>query len=300
MGTEFLVDVQRTPWERAALLLKTAQQQLPHLQLNILHKNWWLAKPVDGAMGKGIVLFGGASASDNLAALPLPFSGRTSEGYVLQKYLETPHLVDISLLNKLDGTPNGHAAACTQCSELALYKYNLRMFVLVRWVADPSVWVYNKGYIDLCARPFVDTYGAEVQEAHISNLSIRGRCGSSSLKRIWSTATFRRYLQQSTGRDVWEEDILPGVRTAVARIMTCLLPLRAGGQRHEETAHASQRQPWRRLGFDFALDNTFHTWLLEVNHRPGMRSPKGLTGEDKRHFLEPQSPKVGGFMEIWM
>ena len=24
-------------------------------------------------------------------------------------------------------------------------------------------------------------------------------------------------------------------------------------------------------GFDFTLDETLHVWLLEINHRPGMR-----------------------------
>ena len=31
-----------------------------------------------------------------------------------------------------------------------------------------------------------------------------------------------------------------------------------------------QRHPWRRFGFDFALDEHFKVWLIEVNHRPGM------------------------------
>eukprot|EP00438_Fugacium_kawagutii_P027342 Skav236347 [mRNA] locus=scaffold918:93635:94882:- [translate_table: standard] len=31
-----------------------------------------------------------------------------------------------------------------------------------------------------------------------------------------------------------------------------------------------QRQPWRRFGFDFTLDEDLHVWLIEVNHKPGM------------------------------
>ena len=52
-------------------------------------------------------------------------------------------------------------------------------------------------------------------------------------------------------------------------------------------------------GFDFTLDETLHVWLLEINHRPGMRldvlgssysprkSPKGWKGDAKRRLLAP-------------
>ena len=275
-----------TALQKAAMLLTEIEHELPQLQLELLQKNWWLAKPVDGAMGKGIVLFGGMPSAEDLNISALPFTGRMSEGYVLQKYLEKPHLINISSLVDLDNKLHGRTREV--CGH-AFYKYNLRVLVLVRWVEDPSVWVYDKGYIDLCPIPFAEAFGDEAEGAHISNLAFRGHTAEDIRKRIWSTDTFREYLQQTSGRDVWAEDIVPQVRDAISRIIGCIGPLKSGlteGARQEASASKPGRQPWRRFGFDFALDHDFHVWLVEANHRPGMKAPRGPSGEDKRRFLD--------------
>ncbi|CAE7607002.1 TTLL3A [Symbiodinium necroappetens] len=274
-----------SPMRKAEMLVRLVEQELPHLQLDLLQNNWWLAKPVDGAMGKGIILFGGLSCAEDLQVSTMPFWGRMSDGYVLQKYIEKPHLVHMPGLIDIDNRRGRHTAeACVdEC-----YKYNLRMLVLVRWVEDPSVWVYDKGYIDLCAMPFAAEYGAGVQEAHVSNLPCKGK-GTGVRKRMWSTDTFRQYLQECAGRDVWAEEIVSQIRTAISRALNCLLPLTTGpgcSSRDDFNSTPPVRQPWRRFGFDFALGTNFHVWLVEVNHRPGMKAPKGPAGEDKRQLLE--------------
>ncbi|CAE7887462.1 TTLL3A [Symbiodinium sp. KB8] len=274
-----------SPMRKAEMLVRLVEQELPHLQLDLLQNNWWLAKPVDGAMGKGIILFGGLSCAEDLQVSTMPFWGRMSDGYVLQKYIEKPHLVHMPSLIDIDNRRGRHTAeACVD----EFYKYNLRMLVLVRWVEDPSVWVYDKGYIDLCAMPFAAEYGAGVQEAHVSNLPCKGK-GTGVRKRMWSTDTFRQYLHECAGRDVWAEEIVSQIRTAISRALNCLLPLTTGpgcGSRDDFNSTPPVRQPWRRFGFDFALGTNFHVWLVEVNHRPGMKAPKGPAGEDKRQLLE--------------
>ena len=283
----------------AALVLEEVYQQHPHLQASMLQRNRWLAKPVDGAMGKGIVLFGNISSSEDLSVSYLPFAGRASEGYVLQKYLENPHLVNIRLLIEV-GDRRCERAAVAEIGEELCYKYNLRILVVIRWAEDPSVWVYDQGYIDLCPSPFAQACGEEVQEAHISNLAVHAKCTPAIRKRMWSTDTFGQYLQQTIGRDVWAEDIVPQVRNAVARIISCAMPLQAGGDRRKESEGSSVRQPWRRFGFDFALDSDLHAWLIEANHRPGMKAPKGMAGEDKRELLESllHCARMGGTREV--
>eukprot|EP00439_Symbiodinium_sp_Y106_P032876 s5160_g3.t3 len=271
-----------SPMRKAELIVRRVEQELPQLQLDLLQNNWWLAKPVDGAMGKGIVLFGGLSRAEDLQISTMPFCGRMKDGYVLQKYIEKPHLVHMSSLIDIDNRLGGHTAeACVD----EVYKYNLRMLVLVRWVEDPSVWVYDKGYIDLCAMPFAEEYGAGVQEAHVSNLPCKGK-GIGVRKRMWSTDTFRLYLQERSGRDVWAEEIVSQIRTAISRALSCLLPLTTGCTSHDDSKSTPVRQPWRRFGFDFAVGKNFHVWLVEINHRPGMKAPKGPAGEDKRQLLE--------------
>ncbi|CAE7626417.1 TTLL3A [Symbiodinium sp. CCMP2456] len=290
---EFWEGLHLSPMRKAEMLVRRVEQELPHLQLDLLQNNWWLAKPVDGAMGKGIILFGGLSCAEDLQISTMPFSGRMSDGYVLQKYIEKPHLVHMPSLIDIDNRRGRHTAgACVD----EFYKYNLRMLVLVRWVEDPSVWVYDQGYIDLCAMPFAEEYGAGVQEAHVSNLPCKGK-GIGVRKRMWSTDTFRQYLQECAGRDVWAEEIVSQIRTAISRALSCLLPLTTGpgcSTRDDFNSTPPVRQPWRRFGFDFALGTNFHVWLVEVNHRPGMKAPKGPAGEDKRQLLESLLPRFLG------
>jgi hypothetical protein len=50
--------------------MRTVSSELPELQLNILVSNLWVLKPIDGAMGKGIVVFGGTKDIDSCAILP--------------------------------------------------------------------------------------------------------------------------------------------------------------------------------------------------------------------------------------
>ena len=38
--------------------------------------------------------------------------------------------------------------------------------------------------------------------------------------------------------------------------------------RHQD--EPPSRQPWRRFGFDFTVDQDLQVWLIEVNHKPGM------------------------------
>ena len=39
--------------EDAEALVKAFEEAMPSLQPKILRRNWWLLKPVDGAVGKG-------------------------------------------------------------------------------------------------------------------------------------------------------------------------------------------------------------------------------------------------------
>ncbi|CAK9097212.1 unnamed protein product [Durusdinium trenchii] len=276
--------------EDAEALVKAFEEAMPSLQPKILRRNWWLLKPVDGAVGKGIGLLGGLGSNMPQIA-PEMFKGRASDGYILQKYVEMPHLLDPSLLQEAEQAelawqPTTSSAAAPRVvregTPPAMFKYNLRHWVLINWTgSDPPVWFYEHGYIELCTTPFTESL--EVG-SHIANLSQQGKPTlSAPCKRMWSTSTLSRYLEAVTGKDLWTTQILPEIKQVVARIVAAACPLRTGTE--DGVEEKKQRHPWRRFGFDFALDEHFKVWLIEVNHRPGMKCAKGWQGDAKRRLL---------------
>ncbi|CAJ1371528.1 unnamed protein product [Effrenium voratum] len=225
--------------------------------MGLLRKNWWLLKPVDGANGKGIHLLTDLHLGGSPSLPMAECRGRAAQGYIVQKYVERPHLLDPAQMGEASNAPS------------ALYKYNLRILAAIRWDEVPSIWVYEEGYINLCAEPYAHSEAG----AHISNLP--GVC-----KRMWSTRMFSKYLARSNA-DVWGDHVLPSIKKQISRIVSAASPLRGPKPSPERT-----RQPWKRFGFDFMLDEDLHVWLIEANHRPGMSCPKGPAGEEKRSLLE--------------
>eukprot|EP00435_Cladocopium_sp_Y103_P013360 s1313_g3.t1 len=278
----------------AELLLRRVEE-LPWLQMKINEKNWWLLKPVDGAVGKGIVLFGGLGSEKPLEIPSEIFKGRATDGFILQKYVERPHLLDDRKLLKVEQAKE--VADMELVADVPMFKYNLRHWVLIRWTgADPPVWLYEKGYIELCFHPFSATLESG---SHIANLAPEpGQSRAFSeptvpCKRMWSTDVLARYLEATTGSDVWSSRILPQLHRVVANTVAAACPLRSFGAQEDgepcdlttQQTQRTQRQPWRRFGFDFTLDEDLQVWLIEVNHKPGMKSPKGWVGEAKRRLL---------------
>ena len=243
---------------QAVCILEAAHRD-PLLQMGLLRKNWWLLKPVDGANGKGIHLLTDLHLGGSPSLPMAECRGRAAQGYIVQKYVERPHL-DPAQMGEASNAPS------------ALYKYNLRILAAIRWDEVPSIWVYEEGYINLCAEPYAHSEAG----AHISNLP-----GSSVCKRMWSTRMFSKYLARSNA-DVWGDHVLPSIKKQISRIVSAASPLRGPKPSPERT-----RQPWKRFGFDFMLDEDLHVWLIEANHRPGMSCPKGPAGEEKRSLLEP-------------
>lgn len=218
-----------------AELLLHRVEKLPWLQMKINEKNWWLLKPVDGAVGKGIVLFGGLGVEKPLEVSTEMFKGRGTDGFILQKYVEKPHLLDVWKLLKVE---QGNELAVMELVDV-LFKYNLRHWVLIRWAgADPPVWLYEKGYIELCFHPFSATLESG---SHIANLAPEpGRSPASPAlpKRMWSSDVLARYLEATTGSDVWSTQILPQLHRVVADTVAAACPLRTFGAQEP-----AERQP---------------------------------------------------------
>ncbi|CAK9094616.1 unnamed protein product, partial [Durusdinium trenchii] len=158
--------------EDAEALVKAFEEAMPSLQPKILRRNWWLLKPVDGAVGKGrfgwwfriaklprgskiqstgsddqecIGLLGGLGSNMPQIA-PEMFKGhrgRASDGYILQKYVEMPHLLDPSLLQEAEQAELAWQPTTSSAA------------------APRVVWFYEHGYIELCTTPFTESLEAQ-------------------------------------------------------------------------------------------------------------------------------------------
>jgi hypothetical protein len=87
-------------------------QRLPDLQLDLLVSNVWIVKPATSAMGRGITFLpqggggGGGGAGGGGGGGKLEKAGGDGQGYIVQKYIERPHLL----------SPQGLARARTALS----------------------------------------------------------------------------------------------------------------------------------------------------------------------------------------
>ena len=177
----------------------------PSCQLGLLRDNVWLLKPSlnGGGNGRGIMLLdrlplGGSPGSgrDDVPALLLAWVaavGRSGSGgqndlkhgFVLQKAVERPHLLNRELL--LRHWPTGHPLPSQPLPALTPddgpaehFKYNWRAYVLASLAAPcPSAYLYEAGYVDLCPLAFTRALNPGAQ---VSNTVRQRSCCRSRLR----------------------------------------------------------------------------------------------------------------------
>lgn len=183
-----------------------------------------------GGNGRGILLFDrlpeGADVAEQLLAWMVSV-GRAGtggvndakHGYILQKAVEHPHLLDRGTL--LQHWPGGFprsdevpTVAIVQDVPQELYKWSWRIWVLGSMGADPgpSAWLYKESYLDLSGLPFTRKLYAG---AHVSNLQPPGRYFA-SFHRQWDLKALGQYflhssrtkLRSQKGADLLAPDVL--------------------------------------------------------------------------------------------
>ena len=263
------------------------------LQLPLLRHNVWALKPSCGQFGRGILLM------DRLPARPAELLdwvacvGRggqkggkdLTQGCVLQKLIECPHLLDRQVL---DFRENGSAQLQGTMPQAPTLKYNLRMIVLATLRLPCRIWLYRHGFVSVALRAYTQELNPL---SHITNL--RQGNGNDSQRR-WPLDDLGRHLQMEKAGSL-DEVIIPQVR----RIVSCLfhalamppcslLPLE---ETTEVTGNRSATgRKVRRFGFDFLIDDRLSAWLLEVNFlKNGYalgHAQAGPAGDPKRAFVD--------------
>ena len=208
----------------------------PSCQLGLLRDNVWLLKPSlnGGGNGRGIMLLGrlplgcspGSAGRDDVPALLLAWVaavGRSGSGgqndlkhgFVLQKAVERPHLLNRELL--LRHWPTGHPLpsqplppATADDGPAEHFKYNWRAYVLASLAApSPSAYLYDAGYVDLCPLAFTRALNPGAQVSNTVRQRSFCRCrlrvgflnwSGLSLADAWRRGRRSRPLPAAVGR----------------------------------------------------------------------------------------------------
>ncbi|KAL9954907.1 hypothetical protein ACROYT_G042493 [Oculina patagonica] len=196
---------------------------------NSCEEKVWIAKSSSGAKGKDIFI------SDDIEAI-LAFVDEQTQGFVVQKYIENPFLLDKN--RKFD----------IRCWVLLDHKY--------------TIYIFSEGVLRTSSEPY-DANNLKNITSHLTNHCIQEEYswhfGQYEEGNEMFFSEFSRYLEE-THHVSLASDILPQINSIVKK---CLL-----GLKEELTTEGLGYHSFQLFGFDFMVDSQFHVWLLEVNGAP--------------------------------
>ena len=195
----------------------------------------WLQKPANGARGEGIRI------------LTDPAGAPAGEGWVVQHYLDDPHLID------------GR-------------KYVLRLYVLIRSVEPLRVYLYREGFAKLASHPYTlddltDPY------IHQTNPDINATNAAMAEPVVFIELARYRDRLRAEGHD--PEALFGRLRELIT------LTVIAGRETLRSATLASGADPegcYEFLGLDCLVDAGMNPWLLECNLNPSLGVYSGETG----------------------
>ena len=172
-----------------------------------------------------------------------------SQNWVVQKYIENPLILN----NR---------------------KFDIRQWVLVT-NADPlTVYIYEDSYLRFSAEEW-DIADLANPYVHLTNNSIAKKSKlfdrSESMCHV---AEFRAYLQETHGRNLWDESIFPRIKQIVRWSLQSIGRI---GYRKGKN--------FELFGYDFMVDANLQPWLLEVNSSPSMEYSTPVTETLVRQVL---------------
>ena len=131
-------------------------------------ENIWIIKPGQNSRGSGV------RCVKNLQEIL--DSGYGVQSRVVQKYVETPLLLPLSI---------------------GLCKFDIRIWVLVTSFDPLSIYFYNSCYCRLCQEPYsLDNLNSAV---HLANYSVQKNIAKVQSETVWSLSQLIQYLNSIGG-----------------------------------------------------------------------------------------------------
>ncbi|CAM9125897.1 unnamed protein product [Chrysoparadoxa australica] len=85
---------------------------------------------------------------------------------------------------------------------------------------------------------------------------------------MWPIKTFQDYLKDLTGRDAWEDDMKPAMKSIAKQALMCA---------QDTVEH--RKDSWELYGYDFMVDDQLKPWLIEINSSPACDYSTRVTEE---------------------
>lgn len=219
---------------------------------------YFIMKPNAGCQGRGIML-----TKDPFTA------GRELDNYIVQEYIRNPLLIEGK-------------------------KFDLRVYVLLTSIRDPSIFIFEDGLVRICADPYDPPNESNIRNTckHLTNYAVNKKNpnfvfnedaeqGDVGNKRNFKF--FNNWLKanghdsqafwKSVG-DVVTKTIL-AAQPQLANVYNTCFPIANEGYTCFEV-----------LGFDILVDSKLKPWLIEVNHTPSFATETPLDLDIKSRLLE--------------
>ena len=238
----------------------------------------WIMKPIGKAQGKGIFLFTRISQiSDWKKDHKWRQEGQQAETYVVQRYIENPHLV-------------------------ASKKYDLRLYALVTSYSPLTVWLHRGGFCRFSHHRFsMNLKEIDNSYIHLTNTSIQktsNKCTNSGCK--WGIRRLRQFLISTYGEEA-TNNLFGEMQQVVLRSLQSV-----------QKIMINDKHCFELYGFDVLVDDRLKPWLIEVNCAPSFSAEtpadyhmKFNLFEDMLNVLDFErkntgtEERVGGFDLIW-
>lgn len=221
---------------------------------NGLKEKVWIAKSSSGAKGKDIFI------SNDIEEI-VAFVDEQTQGFVVQKYIENPLLLDKNR------------------------KFDIRCWVLLDHTY--TIYIFSEGVLRTSSEPY-DVDNLKNITSHLTNHCIQeeysGNFGLYEEGNEMFYGEFSRYLEETFGVSL-AKTILPQINSIVKK---CLL-----GLKEELTTEGLSYHSFQLFGFDFMIDAQFHVWLLEVNGAPACAKAllPDLAKDLVRKAIDPLFPR---------
>ena len=125
-----------------------------------------------------------------------------------------------------------------------------------------TVWFYEECYIRFSAHDF-NPEDINNKFAHLTNNAIGRNAENFETSEIegnmWDSNEFRAYLQETTGKDIFEENIQKQMKNIVIKSL-----------QSAQEMQDSPKNAFELFGYDFMIDVNHKAWLIEINSSPSM------------------------------
>lgn len=218
---------------------------------------FFIMKPNSGCQGRGIIVTRDpVNAVDDL------------DNYIVQEYIARPMLIE------------GR-------------KFDLRVYVLLMSIREPSIFMFNDGLVRMCAESYHTPSDDNAANScmHLTNYAVNKRSAEyvfntdASRGDVGNKRNFRflnRWLaeQQHDVTQFWQQ-----VGAVVAKTILAAQPQLSHVYNNCFSTANEGYSCFEILGFDVLVDSKARSWLVEVNHTPSFATDTPLDMDIKHRLI---------------